>query len=109
MLEWDTMLVTDTYESQYHFSTSRKLGFFLFLVTLVSLPLTVRLIQQRIATQEYSAAKCIVRPSCLDTEPKCNIPEPENGWCPAAAPSVSSPPLINNNSNTAVSVSPAST
>ena len=109
MLEWDTMLVHDSYESQYHFYSSRKLGFLLFLITVVSMPLTTHYLEQRISTQEYSATNCIVRPSCLDTEPRCTIPEPQNGWCPSKSPGISAPPLIKNTtSSTPVPVSPTS-
>src|SRR5260221_10135993 len=28
-----------------------------------------------------SKASCLPRPACLDTTPRCMLPEPANGWC----------------------------
>lgn len=29
---------------------------------------------------------CMVRPACLDSEPRCLMPEPSSGWCPTPTP-----------------------
>lgn len=29
---------------------------------------------------------CMVRPLCLDSEPRCLMPEPSSGWCPSPTP-----------------------
>jgi len=29
---------------------------------------------------------CMVRPPCLDSEPRCLMPEPSSGWCPTSTP-----------------------
>ncbi|KKR80182.1 MAG: hypothetical protein UU73_C0006G0010 [Candidatus Daviesbacteria bacterium GW2011_GWA1_41_61] len=34
---------------------------------------------------------CTPRPACLDSKPRCLIPEPAESWCPASSPSTSSP------------------
>ena len=28
---------------------------------------------------------CVPRPACLDSVPRCLVPEPANGWCPVAS------------------------
>jgi len=41
----------------------------------------IKAVQQ---TQVYQpqASACIPRPACLDANPRCAIPEPQEGWCP---------------------------
>lgn len=72
-------------EGEYHFSTSRKIGLLLVFGMLVTIPLTLSLVKQRQPSEQYSAAKCIVRPSCLDTSPTCALPQPLDGWCPPSS------------------------
>lgn len=39
---------------------------------------------------------CTVRPSCLDAEPACRLPEPIDGWCPTGTPGPVPTPVIQN-------------
>lgn len=75
-------------EGEYHFSTSRKIGLLLVFGMLIAIPFTLGIIQQRQPSEQYSASKCIVRPSCLDTSPTCALPEPIDGWCPPSSSSL---------------------
>lgn len=34
----------------------------------------------------YFRRACTVRPACLDSVPRCLIPEPVEGWCPSSTP-----------------------
>lgn len=34
----------------------------------------------------YFRRTCLQRPACLDTEPRCLLPEPVEGWCPKPTP-----------------------
>lgn len=82
-------------DSEYHFSTSRKIGFLLVLGFLVMLPFTLTLVQQRQPSEQYSASKCIIRPSCLDIGPTCTLPQPLDGWCPpSGVPQSPTPTLL---------------
>ena len=36
----------------------------------------------------YFRQACQVRPACLDTVPRCMIPEPATGWCPTPTPTI---------------------
>ncbi len=84
----------DSYETEYRFSSSRKIGLVLFITVLVSIPVTLTLINSRQGSQEYSAAKCITRPACLDATPACQLPEPADGWCPASVRTLSATPTV---------------
>jgi len=86
-------IMQDSYETEYHFSSSRKIGLVLFLIVLVSIPVTLTLINTRQGSQEYSAEKCITRPACLDANPACQLPSPANGWCPSTVQEISPTPI----------------
>lgn len=82
-------------EGEYHFSASRKIGVVLVILIMASIPFTLQVINQRQPSEQYSAAKCIVRPSCLDNSPTCALPEPIDGWCPpSGAPQRTTQPNI---------------
>lgn len=38
-------------------------------------------------------ASCLPRPSCLDSKPRCLLPEPADGWCPSSLPTPSLSPV----------------
>lgn len=79
-------------DAEYHFTLSRQIGLLLVIGILITIPFTLNLVKQRQPSEQYSASKCIARPSCLDTSPTCALPQPLDGWCPpSSAPS--QPPL----------------
>jgi hypothetical protein len=49
---------------------------------------TIDICNQILKTTKLTGVKasptptCMPRPACLDSEPRCMIPEPANGWCP---------------------------
>ena len=78
-------------QSEYHFTISRQIGLLVVLAIMITIPLTLNLVKQRQPSEQYSAEKCIVRPSCLDTSPTCALPEPMDGWCPPSGPPKQAP------------------
>ncbi len=80
-------------------STKRLLSFGIILALAVALPLFIwAVITQRFLIIKKAAsgeptptpvATCQPRPACLDSMPRCEIPEPAEGWCP---PPTTTPP-----------------
>lgn len=42
-------------------------------------------------TPRATPSSCQPRPACLDSKPRCLLPEPADGWCPTLSPSTLSP------------------
>ena len=81
-------------EAEYHFTLSRQIGLIVVMGILITIPFTLNLVKQRQPSEQYSAEKCIARPSCLDNSPTCALPEPLDGWCPPSGPPLHSQAAI---------------
>lgn len=72
-------------------------GFLSLLLIIAAIPITVLIVMQTQINQQNAfqqrrqqlqaltpppQGNCIPRPPCLDTIPKCTLPEPPSGWCP---------------------------
>lgn len=71
----------ELYETSDRFSSSRKIGLVLFFVTLISIPVTITLVNNQQGSEQFAAKECIERPACLDASPACQLPVPKTGWC----------------------------
>lgn len=62
-------------------SHQRTRTILIVLLIALAIPLTIAAVQKQ-QTLNQHAASCLPRPSCLDANPACLIPEPAGGWCP---------------------------